>query len=132
VLALGLVVLGVNKQLDLQSAVTAFGRETVRRQGWEPHRETLQRGFVVAVVVLAVVCCAGLAVLARREWRRVAIALVGWTALCVFVGVRAASFHHVDHLLGVRWAGASLNVVFEVGGIAVVAVGALTYRRTPP
>ena len=127
-LAFGLLALGVNKQLDLQSAVTALGRTMARTQGWEGHREALQRGFVVGVAVLAATVCVWLAVLAGRELGRVAIALLGWTGLCLFVGIRAASFHHVDRMLGLTWAGASLNAIVELGGIAVVTAGALTYR----
>ncbi len=125
----GLAALGVNKQLDLQSAVTELGRMTARAQGWYDHKAAVQRGFVEVVAVLAIGLCLGLAVLARRELRRVAVALIGWTALCLFVGIRAASFHHVDRLLGMRWGRAPLNAILELGGIAVIAIGAIVYRR---
>lgn len=128
-LVIGLLALGVNKQLDLQSAVTALGRSMVRAQGWEARREELQRGFVVGVAALAATVCVWLAVLARRELGRMALALLGWTGLCLFVGIRAASFHHVDRMLGLAWAGASLNAVVELSGIAIVALGAVTHGR---
>lgn len=129
VLAFALVALGVNKQLDLQSAVTELGRAFARSQGWYEQRAVVQRVFVVVVGVVVFAGFAWLAFLGRHELRRLGLALAGAVALCLFVGVRAASFHHVDRFLGVRWGGTRANVLLELGGIATVAVGAWTYRR---
>lgn len=131
VLAASLVALGVNKQLDLQSAVTELARSVARDLGWYEERQLLQFGFIAIVVLLAVGMCLWLAFLAREELRRVIPALIGWVALCAFVAIRAASFHHVDRLLGTRLIGARMNVILELGGITVIAIGALKYCRGP-
>lgn len=129
VLALALGVLGVNKQLDLQSAATELGRMIARSAGWYERREIVQRGFVVVVGLLVAGGVAWLAWIGRGELRRLGLALAGTVGLCLFVGVRAASFHHVDRFLGLRWGGARANVLLELGGIATVAAGAWVYRR---
>ena len=48
-----------------------------------------------------------------------------------FVVIRAASFHHVDALLASRLGGLKWNWILELGGILIVAVGALPPRPDP-
>lgn len=131
VLAAGLVAFGVNKQLDLQSGLTELGRGIVQEMDWYESRRVLQLGVIGAVSLLAVGLCAWLAHLARDELLRVMPALVGGGCLCAFVAIRAASFHHLDRLLGMRLAGGWVSAILELGGIALIAIGALTYRRAP-
>lgn len=54
--ALLLAALAVNKQLDLQSALTAAGRCLARAQGWYGERRLVQLGFIA---VLGTVMLAG-------------------------------------------------------------------------
>lgn len=51
------------------------------------------------------------------------IAGLGLIIIAVFVLVRAASFHHMDRLLGDRILLLKLNWILELGGIAVVLLG---------
>lgn len=113
------VVLGVNKQLDLQSWLTELGRDLALAQGWYEQRRWVQEIFVAGLVVLGFAGIAIAAILLRRVIRRVAGALLGLGLLATFVAVRATSFHHVDLWLGhgvVR-----LNWALELSGIALVA-----------
>jgi hypothetical protein len=41
---------------------------------------------------------------------------------------RAATFHHVDIALGVRVGSTKLHILLELGGIAIVALGAFWAR----
>ena len=63
-----LVALGLNKQLDLQSLLTAVGRDIAVAQGWYAQRKGVQLVFV-AVVALVGMGAIGLiaATLARRD-----------------------------------------------------------------
>lgn len=117
--------LGINKQLDLQTLLTDIGRATAREQGWYDARQGVQRQFISAVAVIALVCGATLPVLARRAGRWEMAATIGLVSLFAFVGIRAASFHHIDAVLSSTWAGAKINHVMELGGIAVIALTAL-------
>ena len=127
--AVGLLGLGVNKQLDLQSAFTELGRVLAKQQGWYEDRRVVQLAFIVVVLAAALV---GLGWLVRVSWkdaRRLRLAIVGAAGLSAFVAVRASSFHHVDillrqQLLGLRW-----NGWLELGGIACVAVAAARFGR---
>ena len=127
-LAALLLVMGVNKQLDLQSWVTQVGSDTVRAHGWP--KRVVQMWFIAGVAV-AGPAVLGLALwLARRSLRQLALALVGVLFLVCFVMVRAVSFHAIDHMLGTRFAGAKLNWILELCGIGCVALCAwLNLRR---
>ena len=67
--------------------------------------------------------------LAGRNLPRLGVALVGIVFLCCFVAIRASSFHHVDRLLGANLEGLKINWIMELGGIALVGVGAYGERR---
>jgi hypothetical protein len=70
--------------------------------------------------------------LGRREWRRNFVALLGTVFLYVFVLARASSIHHVDAMLRWTWQGWTWNWILELGGIAVVTLGAWLARRRCP
>jgi hypothetical protein len=124
-LALGLAALAVNKQLDLQSALTAVGRCVAQAGGWYAERRAAQVGFIAAVAALVLVAALAAAALLRRSLARVWLSLAGAAVLAAFVMIRAVGFHHIDGLIGTEVAGWRLNWVFELGGIALVGLGAL-------
>lgn len=124
-----LLALGINKQLDLQSALTELGRVISSRQGWYDHRAAVQLAFVVAVGLAGVAAAAGLALLARRVSPATRLALVGVSLLISFVAIRAASFHHVDVFISLRLLGLRWNWILEIGGIAVIILAALQGRQ---
>lgn len=113
-----LVLLGVNKQLDLQSLLTQVGRDLAIAQGWYETRHRVQVAFVAGLAGLCALAGAGVAWWLRRVLGRIAGPLLGLAAIAVFVIVRAASFHHVD--LHLRGGPLPLNLVFELGGIVLV------------
>jgi hypothetical protein len=116
--------LGVNKQLDLQSAVTAVGRILAHGQGWYDHRHAVQAAFIVVVGLSGLAGLGAVALLARGHFERVRLALLGMVFLVAFVLIRASSFHHMDALIRTEVAGARMNWVLELGGIACVAASA--------
>lgn len=125
VLACGLVLLGINKQLDLQSLITTMGRRAIQTGGLYAYRRAYQLLYVAAVGVAGVLALGTLAWLSRgASWPR-RLALAGAVFLAAFVVARAASFHHVDQLLKIQIAGARVNALLELGGIACVGLAAL-------
>jgi hypothetical protein len=128
-MAVGMLLLGINKELDLQSAVTEVGRIVARDWQFYDQRANLQIGFVLLL-------CAGLLVgtlaalystLAYSGALR--LALLGAFVLGMFIVIRAASFHHVDRLLGTYFFGAKTNWLLEVGSIAIVLAAAMLKSR---
>lgn len=127
--ALLLAALAVNKQLDLQSALTAAGRCLARAQGWYGERRLVQLSFIA---VLGTVMLAGLIAMAfslRGRLRRNGLALTGLVIVTGFVMMRAASFHHMDHLIGMRAFGVPNNFLFENAGLVLIALNAAALLR---
>lgn len=117
--------LAVNKQLDLQSLFTMVGRCHAQLAGWYDRRYVIQEIFILSVAVGGVVVLGLLVLLLRGTLHRVWPALLGMAFVCAFVLIRAASFHHVDGLLG-SWAmGMKINWLLELPGPLLVAIVAL-------
>jgi hypothetical protein len=123
------VALGINKQLDLQTALTELGRVVAENQGWYDDRQIVQVRFVIGVAVICVLVTCALLVLARKSPASTWLALVGTATVLAFVFIRAASFHHIDRFLGSTILGLRWNWVLEMGGISAVIVGSELRRR---
>jgi hypothetical protein len=127
--AVAMLALGINKQLDLQTSLTMFGRELAHAGGWYGQRRIVQAVFVMAAAVTGLIALAALGWLVRRLRPAVGVALLGIGLLCLFVLVRLASFHHVDVALRSAVLGVKLHTVLELAGIGLVVFGALMPAR---
>jgi len=128
VVALG--ALGINKQLDLQTALAEIGRVLAHYGGWYERRHDVQIYFVVAVGVSGALALAALIWLLWPPSTGRALALSGLTFLLSFVVIRATSFHHVDVFLSQTALGLKWNWILELLGIGLVGAGAIIERRT--
>ena len=122
-----LLLLGVNKQLDLQSLFTEVLRDMAHAQGWYGERRRYQFVFVVSIALAGTGAAAVLAYYLRQIVRRVALAIIGVCTLVSFVVIRAASFHHIDVLL--RSGPVRLNWVLELSGILMLGTAAYLAAR---
>ena len=134
VLSLLLVALAVNKQLDLQSAVTATGKCLARAQGWYAQRRLMQALFIGLVGGCALALLLGLMLSLWGRLRQNLLAATGLTLVLCYVVIRALSFHHFDRLIGTRNFGVMNNFLFENAGLVLIAVNAawLLWRRRRP
>jgi hypothetical protein len=131
VVATVMFLLGINKQLDLQSLLTNIGRIIANHGGWYEQRRTIQFWFVVAVGLVSIAMFILLVRKTRSIFHGRAILLLGLSVLLLFVVMRAASFHHVGVFLGRRVLGLKLNWLLELGSIALVAISAAQAGRKP-
>jgi hypothetical protein len=122
-----MALLGVNKQLDLQTWLTEIGRDLARSEGWYQQRQVFQVAFIGAISLMGLAGLLNAALMLRSIVWQVAGALLGLGFLVTFVLVRAASFHHIDALLG--YGRVRLNWVLELSGIILVAMSALRQGR---
>ena len=122
--SLAMILLGLNKQLDLQSWFTEVGRDLALSDGWYEDRRAVQVWFIAGLAMAAVLLLAGLRHALDDAWHHYRTTCVGLGMLCVFVLMRAASFHHVDTLLRMRWGAISANGLIENSALLVVAFGA--------
>ena len=123
--SLMMAALGVNKQLDLQGLLTAIGREVAFQYDWYEDRRIVQKWFIEGIGVGALAIITLLVALGRKSGAPVLVATVGITLTAGFVIARAASFHHMDELLAIRFVALRLNHILENSGIACVSAGAI-------
>jgi hypothetical protein len=128
---LALLALGINKQLDLQTALTEIGRIVAHEQGWYENRQVVQAEFIGLVAIAGLVCIVALVWITRRMPKATRLAVAGGVALVGFVAIRAASFHHFDRLIGRSFFGLRANWILEIGSIAVILVAAHLRARAP-
>ena len=121
--------LAVNKQLDLQTALTATGRFVARAQGWYDSRQIVQLAFIAGLLAGVALTLAWATKTLRGQMRGNGLALVGLAILCGFVLVRAVGFGHVDRLISMDFADISYNFWFENSGLLLIAINALILLR---
>jgi hypothetical protein len=123
-IAVFLASLAINKQLDLQSLLTALAREGALAHGWYQSRRPVQALFVLVVMALSAGAALWLLTLTRRRGTAIRVASLGVAFLLLFVIVRAASFHHMDAFLRETFVAVTMNHLLEIGGIALVGLAA--------
>ena len=121
--------LGLNKQLDLQTALTATGRCMAHAQGWYDNRWMVQIAFIAGLLLGVVLALVWATKSLRGQMRRNGTALLGLAVLCGFVLVRAVGFHHMDRLISMDFASISFNFWFENAGLLLIAINALMLLR---
>jgi len=131
-LALALVVLGINKQLDLQSLFTAIARGLARDQGWYRERRSVQLWFIVSAAAIGVTMLFLTVLAMHRDWRRNGLALFGIAFLAGFILIRAASFQHVDAWLMGYVGALRVNWIVEILGIVCIGTSAAINLRNLP
>jgi hypothetical protein len=124
-LFLAFILLGINKQLDLQSLLTAIGRNLAFQQGWYAERRKYQAIFIAVLILASVMMLFAFVLIFRIVGTAERLALIGAVAVITFVIVRASSFHHMDILICCRQFGVTMNRALEWSGIAIVFFAAL-------
>lgn len=127
--ALILFCLCLNKQLDLQTAMTEFFREMALDQGWYRIRFLFQVAFIAALTLALPVSGWYVYRFSIPYPQAVKRAGMGLGFIAFFILIRAASFHHIDRLLGSDLIHIRLNWIFELGGIGVIHWSARQRKR---
>ena len=118
------VLLAVNKQLDLQSALTAFGRCIAQLQGWYEERRSFQRHVIMGFLAVAGAMAVLTVYLMRKHLVQNGVALMGLGLVCTFVAVRAVGIHHVDALISMPIGGVRANFLLETAGLVLIVLNA--------
>jgi hypothetical protein len=124
-LAVGLLVMGINKQLDLHVLLEDIGRELAKRHGLYFQRRNIQMSFVTALAT------ASLIILVFIGWMNRGISLQRWLAFCgivllvAFIIARAASMHYVFKILKLKPPESWLLNILQWCGIICIGLAAL-------
>lgn len=124
VLAGLLILLGINKQLDLQTWFWLEGRQLAREEGWYASRQIVQIAFILLLAAGGAALVAFFWRLVRNAARQHLLALGGIVFVTTFVLIRAASFHHIDTMLGWHAVNLNINALLELPGILCVSASA--------
>lgn len=127
-----LVLLGLNKELDLQTLLTETARDFTKSAGLYEQRRLMQGAFLLVLSVIGVVTLAVVVRWLRGSSKWVKAAAAGIVLLFTFVVVRAAAFHHIDHWVAIDIAGLRSGWWLELAGIAVIGISALVFGARPP
>ncbi|MEQ8850300.1 MAG: hypothetical protein RIB32_00795 [Phycisphaerales bacterium] len=119
------IFLGINKRLDLQSALTHLARDLSRDMGWYDERRLIQFALVAIIAGCGIAGFGVLLWLARRIMPRLVLAFFGTVLLAVFLLSKASSYHHLDAVLHFEIMGVRVYQPLELAGIVCVALCAV-------
>ena len=130
-IALLLLLLGINKQLDFQVLFTIIGRNLAKKQGWYNIRSVFQTIFVVSFLLIVLILFILWAGRIKGRWRQCGFHFVGTALILFFVMIRAASIEHISfgHAAQYDTVIHSLLSFFELSGILVVCLGSVLFLR---
>lgn len=126
-LTLALAMLAVNKQLDLQTALTDRLRDNAEHNGWYAHRRMWQAIFVVTAAALA---GGGLWLAMRllgQRWREHRLVLAGIAVLLLYLLLRTADIERIGEMTGFSLAAHRVRGALEWAGLLMIAAAA--WRR---
>jgi hypothetical protein len=122
-----MLIMGMNKQLDLQCLFIAVVKKIALAQGWYSQRQILQIFFVAFVAVFGLALLIFLGRKLGRLWRQYGLALLGILLLVGFVAVRAAPVNHLAKNPSWRFVLGLINSVLELTGIGLVGISAIMF-----
>lgn len=123
------LLLSINKQLDLQTWFSQVLRDLSLAHGWYEQRRILQLAFIVSIASVMLVLFVTLRIYLWNLWRSYKLVWSGLILLCVFILIRAASFHHIDILIRHTLLGLELNVLLENLALALIILGTYFHRQ---
>jgi hypothetical protein len=118
------LLLGINKQLDLQTYLTQWGRDLFRNWGIYSGRRTAQLYASVLMISLIVAAAFYGIVFVRRVGWGLKVTILGLAICMAYVVLRLISIHHVDHWFRVDIGGWKMSWIVELTGVGVTLVGA--------
>jgi DNA-directed RNA polymerase subunit RPC12/RpoP len=128
-LATFLFLLGINKQLDLQTFFTELMRNRAHIYGWYQYRRPVQIAFIVIIGIGMTVALIGMRLFLANSWRRYKMTWIGIILMCTFILMRAASFHHFDLFIGHQILGLTVNVLLENGALLLIILGTYLSKK---
>ena len=123
-----LVILGINKQLDLQRLLTETARAIAKNGGWYRDRKPVQYAVLAACALAALGISFWIGWTLRKFARQIWLVVAGLLILAAYVVMRGTSHHDVDALMvsgPVR-----LKDTMELVGIACILWSAWSFAAS--
>jgi uncharacterized protein (DUF983 family) len=125
-----LLLLGINKQLDLQTLLTQTVRDIAKAGHWYADREPVQIGFIVMMGFGMFVAVISLRMYLAHSWHNYKVTWIGLIVLLTFILIRAASFHHMDVFINRSFLGLSYNAILEIGALVLIIIGTFYNKKS--
>ena len=128
-LAIFLLLLAINKQLDLQGWLTQAAKDSAFANGWYEYREPVQIALISIIGLSLLIVGVTSRLYLINSWRHYPLAWVGTILLFAFILMRAVSFHHFDTFINHDVLGLKINVIVEFGAVLLIILGAIFNKR---
>lgn len=128
-LAVFLLFLGVNKQLDLQTWFEQTMKALAEQHGWYQHRALLQKVFIAFLGLGMLTILISFRLYLANTWRNYKLTWIGIVLLCLFILVRAAAFNRLDLLINHDILGLNVTEVLEVVSILLIILGTFLHTK---
>ena len=123
-LAVIMLLMGINKQLDIQCLFIAVVKKMALAQGWYSQRRIFQMLFIACIATFGLILLTWLGWKFRRLPRQYGLALLGILLLIAFVTIRAAPLNHLAKFPGWQSLIRLINSILELAGIGLVGISA--------
>jgi hypothetical protein len=121
------VVLGINKEFEVQTLMIRIGRTLATSEGWYEWRRMVQKIFVLATLII------GLTILGRFVYQHIEFfkahlgLACGVAAICLYCFLRWADINYIE-LFGSGRTGSESVWPIEISGVALLIFGATRGR----
>lgn len=126
-----LVVLGINKQLDLQSLFTQIARCASIKYGWYEDRRKWQILFIISLGIVFIATMLMIYVFYSDLFRQNYLAIAGLAILLSFIFLRASSFHLMDQFINYNILNIRMNWVLELLGPSLILIASIRSTQVP-
>jgi hypothetical protein len=121
------LLLGLNKQLDLQLHITRVGKRLVYQLGLYEFRWAFRIAIFLGALLTMVLVTLWAARLLRQASVLLRVAYGGLLLVFLYIGIRVALFEHVSS----RWSG-PLSLMLEPAGLVLIGAAAQATLRARP
>jgi hypothetical protein len=128
-LALFMLLMGINKQLDLQTWLIRTSIAVAKATGLYGKHHIFQLRFFLIVATASLLLILYVLIKMRKYWRQHLLALGGILLLFIFELMRLISFNHIDEMVHLAYANIHLNWLLELGGIMLICTSAMLRIR---
>ncbi len=130
IMAVSLMLLAINKQLDLQMLLADIGRAFTKHQGWYAQRRPVQIRILVLGVSVGFACLQEIGYRLKGAPRSTGFALWGVVLLGINVLIHLVSLHWMERVLSLSVLGLTVGTGFEIFTILWIAASAAIYNHT--
>ena len=130
VVGIAILLLGVNKQLDLQILLADVGRTYAQVHGWYEQRKPVQIRTIALFATLGLGALEWFAYRLRRAPRSTWPAMAGMLLLALYVLLRMVGLHPIEHVMGLRWLRLELGDWVEIWGLLCIGLSGTWYFLT--